>query len=398
MTDPEVGARIARWRRRRGLSQVALAGLVGRSESWLSQVERGLRHVDSLAVLRDLSRVLRVDLEMLAPSPMATPRGSNGPAHPVLEQALLAPPIADSTAATPAAAPVTTTEVSAMHLAYQDARYGDVLTALPTISVQLAGTGDPRMLAAGWAVVAKMLTKTGSWDLALLAADRAREAAYRSGDRADLGMAVFQVVCALLPTSRAAIGEDLATRTAHHLTPDNARDSGGVDAADDAAVRSVAGALWLIAAIAAARRSDTDAAADRLDRAHHLAQSLGRDANLRWTAFGPTNVALHRVTVAAELGDAPAAITAAHRLDPSRFPAPLRGRRVQVGLDLAWAYTCRRRDADAVLALLEVERAAPDATRHNVYARSTISTLLGRARGSTGGHIRGLATRNHVTL
>ena len=73
MTDPEVGARIARWRRRRGLSQVALAGLVGRSESWLSQVERGLRHVDSLAVLRDLSRVLRVDLEMLAPSPMATP-------------------------------------------------------------------------------------------------------------------------------------------------------------------------------------------------------------------------------------------------------------------------------------------------------------------------------------
>jgi len=119
MTDPEVGARIARWRRRRGLSQVALAGLVGRSESWLSQVERGLRHVDSLAVLRDLSRVLRVDLEMLAPSPMATPRGSNGPAHPVLKQALLAPPIADSTAATPAAAPVTTTEVSAMHLAYQ---------------------------------------------------------------------------------------------------------------------------------------------------------------------------------------------------------------------------------------------------------------------------------------
>jgi hypothetical protein len=112
-----------------------------------------------------------------------------------------------------------------------------------------------------------------------------------------------------------------------------------------AAVRNVAGALWLTAAIAAARRSDTDAAADRLDRAHDLAQDVGRDAK-----------------------------------------------------DLAWAYTCRRHDADAVLALLEVERAAPDATRHNVYARSTISTLLGRARGSTGGHIRALATRNHVTL
>ena len=94
-----------------------------------------------------------------------------------------------------------------MHLAYQDARYGDVLTALPTISVQLAGAGDPRMLAAGWAVVAKMLTKTGSWDLALLAADPAREAAYRAGDRADLGMAVYQVVCALLPTREPPSGK-----------------------------------------------------------------------------------------------------------------------------------------------------------------------------------------------
>jgi len=35
------GLRIARARRRRGLSQAVLAGLVGRSESWLSQVGRG---------------------------------------------------------------------------------------------------------------------------------------------------------------------------------------------------------------------------------------------------------------------------------------------------------------------------------------------------------------------
>jgi ribosome-binding protein aMBF1 (putative translation factor) len=42
------GERIAVYRRRRGLSQAALAGLVGRSESWLSQVERGIRSVDRL--------------------------------------------------------------------------------------------------------------------------------------------------------------------------------------------------------------------------------------------------------------------------------------------------------------------------------------------------------------
>src|SRR5260221_12120256 len=60
------GARIARARRRRGLSQSVLAGLVGRSESWLSQVERGKRGVDSHAVLSRMAVVLRVEVEELA--------------------------------------------------------------------------------------------------------------------------------------------------------------------------------------------------------------------------------------------------------------------------------------------------------------------------------------------
>ncbi|WP_412748154.1 helix-turn-helix domain-containing protein [Krasilnikovia sp. M28-CT-15] len=36
MGSGPVGERIAAFRRRRGLSQAALAGLVGRSESWLA--------------------------------------------------------------------------------------------------------------------------------------------------------------------------------------------------------------------------------------------------------------------------------------------------------------------------------------------------------------------------
>ena len=62
MSSPDrevVGQRITRARRRRGLSQAVLAGLVGRSESWLSQVERGKRGVDSHSVLVRLAEVLR---------------------------------------------------------------------------------------------------------------------------------------------------------------------------------------------------------------------------------------------------------------------------------------------------------------------------------------------------
>src|SRR5438445_13529941 len=59
------GQRIARARRSRGLSQAALAGLVGRSESWLSQVERGLRRIDSHSALTALAQILRVDVKEL---------------------------------------------------------------------------------------------------------------------------------------------------------------------------------------------------------------------------------------------------------------------------------------------------------------------------------------------
>lgn len=63
MSAGGIGQRIAAYRRRRGLSQAALAGLVGRSESWLSQVERGIRSVDRLSVLLDMARVLHVEVE-----------------------------------------------------------------------------------------------------------------------------------------------------------------------------------------------------------------------------------------------------------------------------------------------------------------------------------------------
>jgi transcriptional regulator with XRE-family HTH domain len=69
MVSGSVGERVAAYRRRRGLSQAALAGLVGRSESWLSQVERGIRSVDRLSLLLDMAKVLHVDVEALTGMP-----------------------------------------------------------------------------------------------------------------------------------------------------------------------------------------------------------------------------------------------------------------------------------------------------------------------------------------
>src|SRR5690606_33020836 len=64
----EIGRRIARERRRRGMSQLVLAGLIGRSESWLSQVERGQRTIDSHADLSALANILGLTVEKLTAS------------------------------------------------------------------------------------------------------------------------------------------------------------------------------------------------------------------------------------------------------------------------------------------------------------------------------------------
>jgi hypothetical protein len=47
-------------------------------------------------------------------------------------------------------------------------------------------------------------------------------------------------------------------------------------------------------------------------------------------------------------------------------------------LDIAWAQAQRRRDADAVLQLLDAERTAPQAVHYNVMVRELIRELLGR--------------------
>ena len=84
------GQRIARARRRRGLSQAVLAGLVGRSESWLSQVERGKRGIDSHSVLMHLAEVLRVDIEELTGSGDQDEIGRRAyPAASLIEQSMM---------------------------------------------------------------------------------------------------------------------------------------------------------------------------------------------------------------------------------------------------------------------------------------------------------------------
>ncbi|MFC0526752.1 helix-turn-helix domain-containing protein [Phytohabitans kaempferiae] len=397
-----VGERIAAYRRRRGLSQTALAGLVGRSESWLSQVERGIRSVDRLSVLLDMAKVLRVEVEALtgvpwqyAPDGGSVAGGLGGVRRFFTQYDSLFPaePVQRIDVA------VVRSDVVRAHAAYQAARYEEVIGGLPELLgaadvLHRSARSDVRRDAlleyvSAYLVASKLLTKMGASDLALLAADRCATAAVDAESLAARGTAAYQVVCALLRSDRPEDAESLAVRMAEEVQQHARQDA--------PTLVSVAGALWLIAAVIASRRTDRIEALRRLDLADGLADLLGHDANHAWTAFGPTNVAIHRVSVAAELGDPAEALRLAAPVEPDRLPAGLSSRRAQIHLDLAWAHAQRKRDADALLQLLEAEHLAPEAVRYNVIIRELVREMLGRhKRGVKSSALHSLAVRAGV--
>ncbi len=130
------GQRIARARRRRGLSQAALAGLAGRSESWLSQVERGLRQVDNHSVLMSLAEILRVDVNELTGHEPSDPRASQYAAAREIERAMMAYDALESLIGADIAAHAPDLGrlrlgVDRVNRAYQAARYDEAGRMLP---------------------------------------------------------------------------------------------------------------------------------------------------------------------------------------------------------------------------------------------------------------------------
>jgi hypothetical protein len=93
MTDRlSIGERVRWYRIRRGLSQEALAGLVGRTVDWLSKAERDVIPLDRLPVIKSLADALDVSLGDLLAEPSLvdwTPADAGPGSVPALRDALM---------------------------------------------------------------------------------------------------------------------------------------------------------------------------------------------------------------------------------------------------------------------------------------------------------------------
>lgn len=284
--------------------------------------------------------------------------------------------------------------VADLHRKYQAAHYGDVARRLPSVSAAvdtLVAEGPARKwrealsLQCSVAIVAaKLAIKAGDGEAGWAAAERAREAAESAEDAFDLAAAAYQRACALLRTGSAKNAEQIAISAAAELRSQDPRSV------------TWRGALTLIGSVIAARRNDSAEAGERLEHADELARWLGADCNIGWTAFGPTNVLIHRTSVAVALNDPRGALATAERLDITALPAGLNGRQAQFHMDSAWAHAQLTEDPQAVIHLLETERVAPELVRANPNARSLIEDLLARERRREVPALRGLALRAGV--
>lgn len=282
------------------------------------------------------------------------------------------------------------------HRLYQMADYDDAARLLPLVINRLEAssgkTATPATIkAAAYLAAAKLAIKLGDVGLAWVAADRSLRFAIEANQRGLIGVANYQVACALLGNGHSADAEQTAASAVERIAR-----GGGLIRQNIEDVLSAQGALLLLLAIMAARRGDAQAAKNNLRDAARLAERLRQDDNRLWTAFGPTNVAIHKLGVQVALGDSRTALQLGERIDTDVLPAVLRGRRSQVHFELGWASVGQGDDSLAVLHLLEAERVARQAVSRNTTAKALLTTLLARERKNATPGLRALAARAGV--
>ena len=404
-----VGKRIQQYRIRRGLTQEVLAGRVGLSTSWLSQVERGIRGVDKWQTIIDLAEVLRCDPRDLVGSHLNLAPNGGLPfkALPDLRAVLtgydsfLA--AVDTEKAAEAGATRDVDEVPGFqrrvdeaNRLYQAGRYEEAARGL----VQLVGDVEharwelPRdqrdmvfgVLAETYQAIAKTLTKVHETELSWVAAERAASAAERSEDMRLVAATAYHLGHCLRRAGRVREALSVSER-AYGAVIRHMRDG------QDSGLLGLAGGLTLTSVIAAASADDRPAVRELINRAAHLADRLGRDGNDYWFAFGPTNVRIHQIWIGVELGEPREAIRVGESIEAAALPSGLVGRRTAIMIDMARAYGQVRMDAAAMNMLLDAERLSAQTVRYSHFVRELLRELLRREHRATTPQLRPLAER-----
>ncbi|MBU3868243.1 helix-turn-helix domain-containing protein [Streptomyces sp. 4503] len=399
MDTSGIGRRIAYWRGRRRLTQAEFGALMGKSRRWVQDIEGGQRQSDPrLSVLERAAEVLHVRLEtLLSDRDMRADTECVDAAelveiratlhrHDVLTGAFVEPDPVDMDALR--------RNVAYGWMAFQASDYSPLGRVLPPLIVDanraaVQAGGDAQrsahaLLTLVYQLTVAAATKFGDDALAWHAADRAVMAAERSGDAVAIAGAARHLCDAMFHRGNSREAVDFATATASRHERDLVRSSQGL---------SVLGMLYLKASMAAAHAEHRSDVPGLLDAAGDAAERLGVDGNALWTAFGPTNVSIHRVSALVRMNDGTDAMAAAAQIEQTGLNALPRERRALYLVDVARGLTQAGRREEAVTKLFEAEREAPEEVHCRPRTRRLVEDLRLLGAGSAEGRLRGLAGR-----
>jgi transcriptional regulator with XRE-family HTH domain len=381
LAGKRTGERIQILRERKGLSRPVLAGLVGMSASWLKGIEQGRRLPPRLPVLVKLAEALAVgDVAVLAGTDMDLGGAVSVPvvsfaripheAVPAIRDAVRDPMLTIEPGGPVNVAALASRAAEAWVLWHASREHrtdvGRVLPRLVTDARTAARTAEgPQrrvacaVLADVYALVQHEVVWASEAELTWTAADRAMSAA----QDADTPEALAGAAWTLGMVQRSAGDTDaalsLAAEAAGLLEPRLE------DGTDDRA--GLAGALELHTAATCARAGREGDAWRHWDKAAAIAGRLPAGYHHPWTMFGTANVALHAVSLNADLSHSAEARAQAEQIDPDTIPS--RERRGRLGVEIARSYH-QRRDYPGMLHWLEQAwQTSADSVRYSPTAR-----------------------------
>jgi transcriptional regulator with XRE-family HTH domain len=389
------------------MSQSDLAAAMGRSESWVSQVERGVQPVERLSIIQALADALNVSVrdvrpdaapaEQSEPEEAATSNDLDGlrvalTGHPALGSLFEQPPAEP----TPSLADFRRHVDEAWALAHASsyAALSDHLAKLlPSIeaAVRHAPASERVELhslrAKAYQVAAASFTRQDQADAAWVAADRALQAAELAGQPLEVVASLFRMAHAFMRQQHMEQAEQAAQSAVTVMAPR------AENPACPPEELSLLGAMNLVLSVINAREGNRGHTHEHLQVARGIAARLGEDRNDFDTEFGPTNVEIHAVSTAVELGDAGLALEVAQHVDTSGLSAE---RQARFLLDVARAHAQRRHVGEATAALLEAEALTPEQIHDHYLAREVIRDLIQLSEPRIPESLRSLADRSAV--
>ncbi len=401
----EIGRRVRRSRLRLGLPQADLAAALGKSQGWVSKMERGLIELDRVGLLNQVAAELHIHPNDLIGRPYTSSPAENQwqvAAASILRELRRydLSPVFDGT---PRSSAEMWQDMKRLHRLRDTAANVAILRCLPDLlrearALAEVSTGHEREEAfAVYAVCCKFAHTAahalGHPELIAMACERAAWSAQLSGDPLMPAVADWMRVWDMWATADWSDALALSDKALRSVQQE-------YDQGDPLALR-VWGTLQLRAAVSAARANNEQETEDRIQHAKAASNRVDAYAGApvydrHSLTFSTGNVEVHSISVELEMGNQTKALALNRRANVGLLERLPNSRRSHHHMDLARAWLWDGNRDKAVAELEKAERIAPQLIRNHPIARATLRKIVYAERALTREKLRRMSDRFHL--